>query len=293
MEFSLFDGVIVKCRECGAEISAEAEMCSHCGISSPGATTSQLRVAAVSVLQKLNAVPGIGLVRRVVGRESVYAVRARLARKYIRGSGIEFGALNAALEVSKGVKVRYADLQSEAEHRSWYSSPCEITPPDILTDIESMQGIDDCSVDFIIANHVLEHVENPLRALRAVSRALRNDGIVFIALPDKRFSFDKRRSITPLAHIIADYEQGPDRSLIQHYEDWSRNVEGLKGVAYDEKVSALLAQRANIHFHVWDYHAMAEMFAYAATLPEIELTVHHSQQNRSEAIWILKKGSRP
>jgi SAM-dependent methyltransferase len=286
-------GGAVKCHGCGAEISAEAEMCFHCGIPSPGASTSRLFGAAVSVLQKFNDVPGMGLVRRLVGRESVYVVRARLAHKYIRGSGIEFGALNAPLHVPNDARVRYADLPPEAELRDSYSSETKITSPDILTDVESMDGIADCSIDFVIANHVLEHVENPLRALRAMSRVLRDGGIAFIALPDKRFSFDKRRSVTTLAHIIADDENGPDWSLAQHYDDWSRNVEGLRGAAHDEKVAVLLAKRANIHFHVWDYQAMAEMFAYAAPLPDVDLAVQHSQQNRTEAIWILKKGSRP
>jgi SAM-dependent methyltransferase len=241
------------------------------------------------IREKLKAIPGIDIVRRIIGRESVYVVRARLARKYIQGSGIEFGALNAPLDLPKGATVRYADTQQEL--RTTYPDVEQIKAPDIVSDIESMVGIEDASVDFVIANHVLEHVENPLRALQSMSRVLRGGGIAFIALPDKRFSFDVRRPITSLDHITADYNNGPDHSLAGHYEDWVHNVEGRSGAEGKERIAALLAARTNIHFHVWDYPAMEEMFDYAARLPEIRLSVRHSQQNRTEAIWILVKAN--
>src|SRR5690606_9988212 len=150
-------------------------------------------------------------------------------------------------------------------------------------------GIADSSLDFVVANQVLEHVENPLRALRTIARVLRPGGIAFISLPDKRFSFDRKRAITPLAHHLKDYVEGPDWARQDHYDDWVQHAEGLHGPARHKRVAEMLATRANIHFHVWDYDAMAQFFGHAATVPEIGVAVLHSQQNRGEGVWILRK----
>jgi ubiquinone/menaquinone biosynthesis C-methylase UbiE len=80
-----------------------------------------------------------------------------------------------------------------------------------------MTGVGDDSQDFVIANHVLEHVEDPLRALKSVSRVLHARGVAYLALPDKRFTFDKDRQITSLDHVIKDHRDGPDWSVAAHY----------------------------------------------------------------------------
>ena len=188
-----------------------------------------------------------------------------------------------------GVTVRYADYQPPEEIRKSYVEVASITAPDIVTDLESMRGLADESEDFIVANHVLEHVEDPLRALSSIARVLRIGGVAFLALPDKRFTFDKDRAITPLAHLTKDHREGPDWSLAGHYNEWCRCIDGLQGAAHAQKVSVMLAQRSNIHFHVWDYPAMLELFAYVAGDAATGLDVEMSVLNVPEVIWILRK----
>lgn len=182
------------------------------------------------------------MIRHLLGRESAYAVRARIARKYLRGSGIEFGALNARLDVPKNVKATYADVEgSEGLAAAATSMYGHVTAPGIVADIQTMDGICDSSVDFVVANQVIEHVENPLRALRTISRVLRPNGIAFIMLP--RFTFDRKRSTTPLAHLIKDYEEGPEWGLAAHYDDWVHHAQGLDGHEREERVAQLLSSR--------------------------------------------------
>ena len=277
----------MRCGKCGAEVSPEAQVCTHCGFADPATPVSRIRNMAV---EAFDAAPGSGLVRRLLGKENVYAVRHRLARKYLRGSGVEFGALNAPLDVPDDVTVAYADIPDNEDYIALATQQYgRVTTPTIFADIETMDGIADSSLDFVVANQVLEHVENPLRALRTISRVLRAEGIAFISLPDKRFSFDRKRVNTTLAHFIKDYEQGADWSREEHYKDWVHLAEGLAGPALQERVAQMLATRANIHFHVWDHDSMAEFFSYAATTPGIGLAIAHSQQNRGEGVWILRK----
>jgi SAM-dependent methyltransferase len=202
---------------------------------------------------------------------------------------VEFGALHFPLALPPGVTIRYADFKAVSELEQTNPDVTDIKAPDIITDFESMVGIDDASQDFVIANHVLEHVEDPLRALKSVARVLRGGGIAYLAVPDKRFTFDKERGITPLEHVIKDHLDGPDWSLAAHYDEWCRCVDGLSGDSHAQKVGLMLEQRSNIHFHVWDYPAMLDLFSYVARHPGFGLDVELSMLNGIEVVWILTK----
>jgi SAM-dependent methyltransferase len=216
-------------------------------------------------------------------------VRTQLARAYIRGQGIEFGALHSALILPDGATAQYADFEPAETLQALFPDVENIKRPDIVSDLESMKGIETASQDFVIANHVLEHVEDPLRALRSVARVLRPGGIAYLALPDKRFTFDSKRAITPLDHLIRDHDEGPDNSLLGHFREWVACVDDLHGDAGAAKVAAMTDIRANIHFHVWDYPAMMEFFAYVAKQPSVGLEVESSRLNGIEVIWILRR----
>ncbi len=222
-------------------------------------------------------------------RLDLFGVRKSLAEHYLSGRGIEFGALHAGMELPWTLQVRYADMMSAEDLKKAFPELEDFRAPDIVTDLESMRGIESASEDFIIANHVMEHVEDPFRALKSMARVLRPNGVAFLALPDKRYTFDRDRTITPLEHLIRDHEEGPDWSLKGHYEEWVDLVDKLEGGAAATKKAQMLAERANIHFHCWDYPAMMEMFAYVARRPDIDLEVELSVQNTMEVVWVLRK----
>lgn len=226
-------------------------------------------------------------VRRLLNRPTIYETRKFLAERYIQGCGVEIGGLNAPLPVPSHARVRYADFKPVEALESAYSDIPVIQAPDILTDLESLVGVPDASQDFLIANHVLEHVEDPLRAMRSVRRVLKAGGIAFVALPDKRYTFDAPRSVTPLEHLIRDFNEGPEWSAPEHYRDWAENVDEASGSAIEERAAELLAIRENIHFHVWDFEAMKAFFRYVSDT--IGFDILHGQQNRNEGVWILRK----
>jgi SAM-dependent methyltransferase len=229
------------------------------------------------------------LKRRPAAAPVALTKRELLAKLYITGSGIELGALHAPLTIPPGAIVRYADIRTGAALRQAFPDIADIHPVDFVTDLEAMAGIDNASQDFVIANHVLEHVQDPLRALRSLARVLRPGGIAYLALPDKRFTFDKERRVTSLEHLVRDHIEGPEDSLLEHYEEWVRCVDGLSGVEYNARVALMMQQRSNIHFHVWDYSAMLELFSFVARENDIGLGVESSMLNGIEVIWVLRK----
>src|SRR3954449_9087870 len=153
--------------------------------------------------------------------------RRELAAEFLRGNGIEIGGLHLAIPMPAGASVRYVDRITVPELREHYPEldDWDLVSVDIVDDGEVLATIEDGSVDFIIANHFLEHCEDPIAAIQNHLRKLRRGGVLFYAVPDKRYTFDWPRQVTSLQHMLVDHEEGAERSRRDHYEEWARLVE--------------------------------------------------------------------
>jgi len=60
--------------------------------------------------------------------------------------------------------------------------------------------------DFVISSHVLEHTANPILALSQWLRLLKDQGTLVLILPHKDNTFDHRRPVTTLEHLIDDFK---------------------------------------------------------------------------------------
>ena len=56
--------------------------------------------------------------------------------------------------------------------------------------------------DWVIASHVIEHVPNMLGWLRAISEILGPSGVLNLAIPDRRFTFDVRCPESTLGQLV-------------------------------------------------------------------------------------------
>jgi hypothetical protein len=114
---------------------------------------------------------------------------------------------------------------------------------------------------------------------------VRPGGIVLLAVPDMRYTFDAVRPATSLQHLFRDNLEGPNSSRRSHYEEWVRLVEGAPEVAIAERAACLEASGYRIHFHVWDFRAFAELLHYVAT-PNVA-RVSSVTRNRQENLGLL------
>ena len=91
-------------------------------------------------------------------------MRLELAERYLRGSGIEVGALNVPLPIPAGASVRYVDRMSLEDLRAQYPELGDwpFVPPDVIDDGELLETFADGTLDFVIANHFIEHCQNPI-----------------------------------------------------------------------------------------------------------------------------------
>ena len=182
--------------------------------------------------------------------------RGELSGEFLLGSGIEIGALHLAMRLPPGTRVRYVDRMTVPELRAHYPelAAVELAHVDVVDDGELLTTIDGESVDFIVANHFLEHCEDPIRTIETHLGKVRPGGVLFYAVPDKRYTFDFRRPRTPLSHLIDDHENGPHASRSEHYSEWARLVyegEPPDGEAASQRAQQLEHEGYSIHFHVW------------------------------------------
>lgn len=70
--------------------------------------------------------------------------------------------------------------------------------------------------DFLLSSHVIEHTANPLKALAEWRRVLKVGGIMVIVVPHKDGTFDHRRSVTSLDHLIHDFEDNIGEDDLTH-----------------------------------------------------------------------------
>jgi SAM-dependent methyltransferase len=152
--------------------------------------------------------------------------RSALANSYLLGDGLEIGPLHQPLALPAHARARYVDRMSVDDLRREYPElvDWDLTAVDVVDDGETLATIPEQSQDFVVANHFLEHTENPIGTILTHLDKLKPGGVLFYAVPDMRFTFDFRRPVTPLEHMIADYEQGPGASRAEHYEEWCRLV---------------------------------------------------------------------
>ena len=195
--------------------------------------------------------------------------RHELAAELLRGSGIEIGALHLPMVLPARVSVRYVDRMTVPELRVHYPEldGQELAPVDVVDDGELLSTIEPESVDFIVANHFLEHCEDPIRTIETHLGKLRPGGVLFYAVPDKRYTFDFRRPRTPLSHVIADHKDGGQASRREHYLEWVRLVYPEGDGPPDEEAArvhaaGIEATRYSIHFHVWTQSDLLGLVLY-------------------------------
>jgi predicted SAM-dependent methyltransferase len=217
--------------------------------------------------------------------------RRRLARRYLKGDGLEIGALHYPLWVPSGVRVRYVDRMDVADLHSHYPElPVhKLVAVDVIDDGEKLSSQEDCSADFIVANHFIEHTEDPLETLANHLRVLRPGGVIFMAVPDRRRTFDERRVPTPLEHIVQDHVEGPARSRREHQEEWARLVEEVPESDVAARVEELEREDYSIHFHVWAPWEFRALLDYARGEGRLPLAVEELQNNEHEFIAILRR----
>ncbi len=242
-----------------------------------------------------------------------FKVREKLASRYLHGEGLEIGALHLPLKAPRGVKVSYVDIATREENIRRFPEldASRIVETDHVENGFELAGIAGASQDFLIANHVLEHADNPLRVLLNWGRVLRPQGIMMVTVPMAAASFDKGRGETPLEHFIDDYrlDEAGEKVLFrernrEHMAEWlgtaAPRVARMRGdempPSNPEGLARMLeemckAEKIDIHFHTFSRASFTRLLDCFATDIHGGFRLMEVCRSRggSEVVAIMKK----
>ena len=215
----------------------------------------------------------------------------RIANRYLSGEGIEIGALQNPLPLPRSAQVRYVDRLPVSALRTHYPE-LEREPlvqVDIIDNGERLATISDASVDFVVANHFLEHTEDPVGTLLNACRVLRPGGVLYLAVPDKRHTFDIDRPVTPFEHVLRDFHEGPEVSRREHFEEWARFIDRVPEDDVPGRALQLMEQDYSIHYHVWTQREALELLTGVRDRLDLDFDLELMERIEHEVVFVLRK----
>jgi SAM-dependent methyltransferase len=145
----------------------------------------------------------------------------QLRRSFIQGfteveglSILEVGALDSP--TFPELECRFLDWFTGDELRSMIGenpnrSPERVVDPDYVIKAKRFADTVDRRFDLVVANHVLEHIADPLTWLEQVAAITEPGGHLFLALPDRRYTFDYLRPLSTVADLLRAQEEDLER----------------------------------------------------------------------------------
>ena len=218
--------------------------------------------------------------------------------KLLTGRGLEIGALHESATLPSNCKVEYADVITKEQ--AIINFP-EIDKNKLVNvdhicniDKDGLQKFENETFDFVIFSHVIEHLANPIQALEALFRVTKFGGMVLIVVPDKRFTFDKDRGLTPFEHLKEEYINKISDVSDEHYLDFLNAVhpDVMKNSkeAADRALNSVRKRRE--HAHVWDSNSFKQFLLESFSLLNINYQLcfeNTGDTNKFEYFSIWKK----
>ena len=135
----------------------------------------------------------------------------------------------------------------------------------------------------MICNHVIEHVANPIKLVREVFRITSTGGTVVLSAPDKDYTYDKARPLTPFDHLWGDFENDVTENDDEHYMDFFRgaapHVLEVDPVHLPYNIQRVRERRE--HAHVWDSTSFASFMT--ESLSRLAIRATQVAENRGPA----------
>lgn len=197
----------------------------------------------------------------------------------LSGRGLEIGALNFPAAVPSGCVVEYCDAHTKEELAAIFPEVDRgsLVTVDYIVDLDagSLSSIPAAPYDFVIMNHVIEHVACPIAVIEQLFSVVKDDGVIVISAPDKEFCFDKNRPLTTFEHLLDEYRHGVNKVGDEHYLDLIRYIHpevfhSKDSIAISNLLKLLRSRRE--HVHVWNSQSFLKF---------MQLSIDHMGLNAS------------
>lgn len=128
----------------------------------------------------------------------------------LRGEGLEIGAFARPTVSPAQAPMAFLDFFTTEELRAQATAnggdPEAVVPVEFVVRGEDYRDVVNRQFDFLIANHVFEHIVNPIAWLQMLGDLLKPEGHLLLTIPARTIRcFDRFRDPTSFAHIMWDY----------------------------------------------------------------------------------------
>ncbi len=196
-----------------------------------------------------------------------------------QGRCLEIGPLANPVVGPEVADVRYVDVVDRAGLVEHYRGNAAVDPdaipvqhfwltrPDGTVSTLAEAVAADGPYQHVVASHVIEHVPDMIGWLRDVAEVLVDDGTLLLAIPDRRYCFDVRRTPTTVGQVLQahlDGDRTPSvRAVLDHFlravdysaeQAWSgERAPEVPSHPIDDVLRHLARQRAGeyVDCHVW------------------------------------------
>lgn len=138
----------------------------------------------------------------------------------------------------------------------------------LVMDATNMSGIEDKKYDFVLSSNNLEHIANPLKALKEFSRIVKVGGLVEVIVPRKEDTFDHNREYTTFEHLCEDYENGVSEEDLMHLPEIIEKHDYDMDIACGGKDKFIERAQKNfenrcLHHHVFNEQCLRKSLEFA------------------------------
>jgi SAM-dependent methyltransferase len=137
----------------------------------------------------------------------------------------------------------------------------------IINDAVNITSIKNEIYDFCFASHALEHIANPLKAIKEWLRIIKNNGYIIIIVPEKSFCFDHKRNYSKFSILLSQYEKNVNEDdlstlpeiLLNH--DLSKDPPAGNIEAFTKRSLDNFNNRS-LHHYVYDDNLLLDICSY-------------------------------
>lgn len=225
------------------------------------------------------------------------------------GRGLEIGPLDAGIADPAGADVRFVDVFDTAGLRAHYAGDPNVIL-ELIPEID-FALIQDGSArplaeavkpgapyDWVIASHVIEHVPDMIGWLEQIADVTVDGGALILAVPDRRYCFDRHRPPTTTGQALEAYENGATRPGVRAVYDFCRSAvtvdtralwqgarpPGRDAAMYDPAGVAAALERVRageyVDSHVWTF-TPESFLTQVVELRELGLSPWHVETLRA------------
>ncbi|HTK34306.1 MAG TPA: class I SAM-dependent methyltransferase [Caulobacteraceae bacterium] len=137
--------------------------------------------------------------------------------------GLEIGPCHAPLVAKGAGDVLYVDYATTEEIRAAWTktmvAACDMHEVDVAWGDRRLADVVPGPVDYVVASHVIEHAPDLAGWLAEIREVLKPGGVLGLAVPDRRFTFDLLRPTSTLGEVVEAHLLGYRRPSIRQVFD--------------------------------------------------------------------------